>query len=363
MPVVKDVRVNPEVGAAQVALTDVGRARLPARLERSPDARLGRAVDGRETPVGAPPRAYSLPRVSPDGTRIAVTMKESGQDIHLWDVARGVLRQLTFDRVAEYDRGVVERVSDWRTRVRSTAGGRRSSSGPTVSEAARQVTNGTALVPVTPASRDGTVLIVREDSRLTAPGTSASCRLRASGRASDRRADRRRPRTTRSCRPTAGGLRISRTRRAASEIYARPFPPDRPRGDRADRRRAARARSGRETAASSSTGPPAARRWLSTAFASRRGRHRAGDAPRVIVQGPYRQNEHRHRLRRLGRTLSVDEGLRSRRHAARPGDRRRPVLAAGAERGSCRSGEHPPHQPSGLNTFGEGPAAASREDV
>ena len=33
---------------------------------------------GRETPIPVPPRAYFLPRLSPDGTRIAVMCKRSG---------------------------------------------------------------------------------------------------------------------------------------------------------------------------------------------------------------------------------------------------------------------------------------------
>ncbi len=145
VPVVKDVRVNPEVGAAQIALTDAGGlAYLPVSSAQRTLVWVSR--DGRETPVGAPPRAYSLPRVSPDGTRIAVTMKESGQDIHLWDIAHGVLRQLTFNPSPNTTMAWLtsERV---RTRVWSTAGGRRSSCVPTVSGCAAAHKRD-ALVPV-----------------------------------------------------------------------------------------------------------------------------------------------------------------------------------------------------------------------
>jgi Tol biopolymer transport system component len=43
--------------------------------------------EGREEPVGAPPRAYgNWPRLSPDGKRIAYFSADRGLDIWLWDV-------------------------------------------------------------------------------------------------------------------------------------------------------------------------------------------------------------------------------------------------------------------------------------
>ena len=53
---------------------------------------------GREEPVAAPPRAYTYPRLSPDGTRVALDVRDQeGDDILIWDVARENLRPLTFD--------------------------------------------------------------------------------------------------------------------------------------------------------------------------------------------------------------------------------------------------------------------------
>jgi serine/threonine-protein kinase len=42
-------------------------------------------------------RAYTYPRISPDGSRIALDLRDQDQDIHVWDVARAVLTRLTFD--------------------------------------------------------------------------------------------------------------------------------------------------------------------------------------------------------------------------------------------------------------------------
>jgi serine/threonine-protein kinase len=51
---------------------------------------------GGETPLAAPPRSYAAPRVSPDGTQVAVMASDqSGADIWLWDLARQTLRRVT----------------------------------------------------------------------------------------------------------------------------------------------------------------------------------------------------------------------------------------------------------------------------
>nr|MBA3477756.1 protein kinase [Lautropia sp.] len=49
---------------------------------------------GRETPIGAPLHIYSTPRLSPDGTRIAVTIREQQDDVHVFDLKRGTLMRL-----------------------------------------------------------------------------------------------------------------------------------------------------------------------------------------------------------------------------------------------------------------------------
>ena len=52
---------------------------------------------GREEPLPAPVRAYEYPRLSPDGTRIAINLRDQEQDIWIWDLARETLTRLTFD--------------------------------------------------------------------------------------------------------------------------------------------------------------------------------------------------------------------------------------------------------------------------
>ena len=52
---------------------------------------------GREEPIKAPPRAFALPRLSPDGTRVALDIRDQESDIWVWDLARETLTRVTFD--------------------------------------------------------------------------------------------------------------------------------------------------------------------------------------------------------------------------------------------------------------------------
>jgi serine/threonine-protein kinase len=53
--------------------------------------------DGREEPIPAPPRAYVYPRISPDGTKVALDVRDQQLDIWIWDLLRQTLTRLTFD--------------------------------------------------------------------------------------------------------------------------------------------------------------------------------------------------------------------------------------------------------------------------
>ena len=66
-------------------------------------SKVGRSLvwvdrQGQETPIAAPPRDYAFPRLSPDGTRLALYIPDQEIDIWLWDIARETLTRATFDR-------------------------------------------------------------------------------------------------------------------------------------------------------------------------------------------------------------------------------------------------------------------------
>jgi eukaryotic-like serine/threonine-protein kinase len=84
------------IGAAQAAISAAGTiAFVPG------NASSGRRfvwVDrsGRDEPVAVPPHVYYYPRLSPDGTRLAVDARDQEGDIWVWDFGRSTLTRLTF---------------------------------------------------------------------------------------------------------------------------------------------------------------------------------------------------------------------------------------------------------------------------
>jgi serine/threonine-protein kinase len=52
--------------------------------------------DGREEALAAEPRAYAYPRISPDGGRLALDVRDQENDIWIWDFTRETLTRLTF---------------------------------------------------------------------------------------------------------------------------------------------------------------------------------------------------------------------------------------------------------------------------
>jgi serine/threonine-protein kinase len=51
---------------------------------------------GREDAIAAPPRAYAAARLSPDGARVALDIRDQQSDIWTWDIRRETLTRLTF---------------------------------------------------------------------------------------------------------------------------------------------------------------------------------------------------------------------------------------------------------------------------
>ena len=58
---------------------------------------------GREEAIQAPPRGYLYPRLSPDGSRIALDVRDQENDIWIWHALRGTLTRLTFGRPLDRD--------------------------------------------------------------------------------------------------------------------------------------------------------------------------------------------------------------------------------------------------------------------
>ena len=58
---------------------------------------------GREDPLSAEPRAYVHPRISPDGTRVALEIRDQENDICIWNLAAETLTRLTVYPASDHD--------------------------------------------------------------------------------------------------------------------------------------------------------------------------------------------------------------------------------------------------------------------
>ncbi len=58
--------------------------------------------DGHEEPLGAEPRSYTNASVSPDGTRVALEVRDQEEDIWIWDFTRETLTRLTFGPASDF---------------------------------------------------------------------------------------------------------------------------------------------------------------------------------------------------------------------------------------------------------------------
>jgi len=92
-------------GQANASLTESGTIAYVTANTNDPlsDTLVWVDRDGREEPIPAPPRAYVGPRLSPDGHRIAVEIRDQENDIWVWDLASRALTRLTFDPAIDRD--------------------------------------------------------------------------------------------------------------------------------------------------------------------------------------------------------------------------------------------------------------------
>ncbi len=95
--VLEDVWRSPS-GAANFAVSKGGTL-LYVRPSASTAPRALVWIDrgGKETAIQAPPRAYREARISPDGTRVALGVRDDQDDLYVWDIGRTTLTRLTFD--------------------------------------------------------------------------------------------------------------------------------------------------------------------------------------------------------------------------------------------------------------------------
>ena len=85
-------------GASQLTISRSGTAiYVPGSVHTATRRVIGLDPSGGAAPFAAPARAWSGPRVSPDGRRLALTVTGATEDIWIYDIADGSLKQLTFE--------------------------------------------------------------------------------------------------------------------------------------------------------------------------------------------------------------------------------------------------------------------------
>jgi eukaryotic-like serine/threonine-protein kinase len=98
VPIVHRVVTKP-TGAADFAVSRDGTlVYVQGNAQASGMTLAWRDRQGRDEPIAAPPRAYTHPRISPDGTRIALDVRDQDLDIWIWDTPKQTLSRFTFDQ-------------------------------------------------------------------------------------------------------------------------------------------------------------------------------------------------------------------------------------------------------------------------
>ncbi|HET9361719.1 MAG TPA: protein kinase [Vicinamibacterales bacterium] len=122
VPVLEGVMTK-QSGAANFSLADDGTLVYVAARADTAEQRSLVWVDrtGREETIDAPPRAYLYPRISPDGTKAALDIRDQLADIWIWDFERETLQRLTNDSGA--DRAPAWSPDSRRIALSSQAGG------------------------------------------------------------------------------------------------------------------------------------------------------------------------------------------------------------------------------------------------
>ena len=93
--------VNTSRGQTGFAVTADGTlAYVPGGLSGASRQLVWVDWEGNEELLPSPPGAYVIPRISPDGTRVAVDNREPRADIWMWDSQRHVMSPMTFGRSA-----------------------------------------------------------------------------------------------------------------------------------------------------------------------------------------------------------------------------------------------------------------------
>ena len=91
----EEVAEHPGTGAAQFSVSRAGSLVHVPGTSSAVRTLVWVDRDEREEPLTAEPRAYTFPRISPDGTKVALGARDQERDIWIWDLTRETLTRLS----------------------------------------------------------------------------------------------------------------------------------------------------------------------------------------------------------------------------------------------------------------------------
>jgi len=98
VPVVEGVLQSPVSGAAQYSFSGTGSlVYVPGGIQSAQLRLVWVNRNGAEQPLAASARSFAGPRLSPDGRRVAVNIREQDSQVWLYDLSRETLSRLTFE--------------------------------------------------------------------------------------------------------------------------------------------------------------------------------------------------------------------------------------------------------------------------
>ena len=92
-----EIATTPDNGAAEFAVSETGTLLFITPNVSGQRLRTLSWVDrqGKEEPLALAPGRYAYPRISPDGTRVALDIPGANRDIWIWNLQRPSLTRLT----------------------------------------------------------------------------------------------------------------------------------------------------------------------------------------------------------------------------------------------------------------------------
>ena len=97
VPIVEGVEFNPANGRTAFAASNNGVLAYRHGVEANLLTLVWVSRNGTEQRLAAPPHNYVMPRVSPDGRRVAAGIEEADSQVWVYDLGRDTLTRLTFE--------------------------------------------------------------------------------------------------------------------------------------------------------------------------------------------------------------------------------------------------------------------------